>query len=326
MPVNECRTAAGPHVSRGAPHDDIALERVRAVDFLDVEVREVPHEARDAAPGGVDLHRHGDRVSVVLHEEEDGKLQVGGGVDRLPELSFRGRAVPRAHEHDLIRFHVRLDRVEGVEAGGPGASDAFRAPHRLVELRARRTGGRDEVQGRRTEVRRHLPSARRGILLRPDRAEEHLVRRHAEFEAERAVAVVGEEPVVAGSERASRRDEERLVSGAGDLEEDAVLPLHRDFAVVDRSRRVHRAIHREEILGLEIPPFGAGEGAERALEVVGLVDRGCHVYPVCPASSGRVRVPGLRARDSPRLRRLPQPPPSPPRRRPGGESNRPSGV
>ena len=87
-----------------------------------------------------------------------------------------------------------------------------------------------------------------GIVLGADAGEEHLERRHAERQAQRAVAVVRIEPVVAGLERHARRDEDGFVSGAADLEEDQALVLELDFLVVDPARQHHRAVRVEQIL------------------------------------------------------------------------------
>ena len=47
----------------------------------------------DRAAGRVHLDRDRDRVPVVLDQEDDRKLEIGGGVERLPELALAGRAV-----------------------------------------------------------------------------------------------------------------------------------------------------------------------------------------------------------------------------------------
>jgi len=92
-------------------------------------------------------------------------------------------------------------------------------------------------------VRRHLAAAGGGILFRPDARQEHLERCHSELQAQRAIAVIGEEPVVAGFEREARGDEHRFVSGAADLEENLALMLQLDFFVIDPARPQHAAIH-----------------------------------------------------------------------------------
>ena len=85
-----------------------------------------------------------------------------------------------------------------------------------------------------------------GIVGRADGAEEHFVRSCAEAEAERAIAIVGEEPVVAWFEGEGRGDADGLVARAGDLKEDFLLAL-----VVDAARREHDAIGVDELLAGE---------------------------------------------------------------------------
>ena len=83
---------------------------------------------------------------------------------------------------------------------------------------------------------RHLAPARRGIGGRADRLQQHLLGRDAEREHERAVAVVGEEPVVPGAQVAREAEQQRFVAGARDLEERPVLLAQGDLAVVEAPR------------------------------------------------------------------------------------------
>ena len=102
-------------------------------------------------------------------------------------------------------------------------------------------------------VRRHLAAAGCGVVLRADRREQHLERRDAELQAQRAIAIVGKEPVVAGSEREARRGEHRFVSGAADLEKDLALIFELDFLVVQLPRQEHDAVDGEQIVARQ--PF-----------------------------------------------------------------------
>ncbi len=104
-------------------------------------------------------------------------------------------------------------------------------------------------------VRRHLASARSGIVFRADALEEHLVRRHAERKAESAIAIVGIDPVVSGLESETGGDKNGFVAGAADLEVDFVLALELDFAVVELTREKHRAINEDERVAVEAVVF-----------------------------------------------------------------------
>ncbi len=103
-------------------------------------------------------------------------------------------------------------------------------------LAPRGTRLRHEVDLALAPMRRHLATARRRVLDRADGLHHDLRRRHAEPERQRLVAVVREEPVVRRSQQAGQRQPDRLVAGAGDLEEHPALLLHVDLAVVDGPR------------------------------------------------------------------------------------------
>ena len=96
-------------------------------------------------------------------------------------------------------------------------------PDRVQHLRGGGARARDDVPRRTAPVRRHLPSAVARVACRADAGEQHVERRHPELQRQRAVAIVGMEPVVAGPERQARGDEHGLMAGAADLKEDPVL-------------------------------------------------------------------------------------------------------
>ncbi len=72
--------------------------------------------------------------------------------------------------------------------------------------------------------------------------------RDAEGEAEGAVAIVGEEPVVAGAQREAGGDLQGLMAGGGDLEEDLLLALEKDFAVVYAAGKEHEPVDFDQLL------------------------------------------------------------------------------
>ncbi len=218
MGVDEGRPLARAAPLDGAATRGVRGERVAAVALLEVEVWEGLHESRDAAARGLHLDRDRDRVAVVLHEEEDGQLQVARGVQRLPELALARRPVADGYVDDFILLEELCpapelgDELEAV--AGLGAAD------RLQELGPRGARLGDDVVLGVAPVRGHLPAAARGVVSGGDPLEQHLVGGDAEPQAERAVPVVGVEPVVAGLEVEGRADENGLVARAADLEED----------------------------------------------------------------------------------------------------------
>jgi hypothetical protein len=62
-------------------------------------------------------------------------------------------------------------------------------------------------------VRGHLTSAVCWVVFRADRRQQHLERRHTDGQAERAIAIVRKEPVVAAAQVLAGSDEDRLVTG-----------------------------------------------------------------------------------------------------------------
>ncbi len=243
--VHQRRPAPRPAVRHGARQRLIRGNRIAAVHFLDIEVGEIGDQLGDRAAGSLDLDRHRDRVAVVLDQVQNGQLQVRGGVERLPELAFARRAVSQRAVDDLVVPHAFLairDRLDAIVA-----VPRLRASHGLKALRAGGTRLADDVELLVTPVRRHLPPARVGVGRGTDRREQHLGWCHAEGEAECPVAVIGIEPVVARLEDHPRGHQHRLVPGAGDLEEDLVLPLELDFLVVEPPRQGHQAIDAQEV-------------------------------------------------------------------------------
>ena len=76
-------------------------------------------------------------------------------------------------------------------------------------------------------------------------------RGHAEGQAQRAVAVIGMEPVVAGFEEHARRDEHCLMTGPANLKKNQALIFELDFLVVQPPRHDHRAVGAKEVFGRE---------------------------------------------------------------------------
>ena len=94
----------------------------------------------------------------------------------------------------------------------------------------------------------HLAAAAGRVGGRADGLQQHVVGRNAEGQAERAVAIVGEEPVVAGTQGQGSADLQRLMAGAGDLEEDLLLALEQDLAVVDAAGEKHQPVDFDHVL------------------------------------------------------------------------------
>ena len=122
----------------------------------------------------------------------------------------------------------------------------------LQKLGAGGRGAGDDVLGGVRPVGGHLAATRRGVARSADALQEHLFGRHAEGEAEGAVAVIGVEPIVAGFERHTGGGLSGFMTGGTDLKVDAVLPLHEDFAVVDQAGAQHVPVGLHELLAGEV--------------------------------------------------------------------------
>src|SRR5262245_62005526 len=117
-------------------------------------------------------------------------------------------------------------------------------------------------------MRRHLAPAGIRIVLGADAGEQHLERRHPELQAQRAIAIVREEPVVTGFQAEPRGHEHGFVSRAAYLKEDVALVLELDFLVIELARQEHAAMDGEQLRRAE------------AREIRRLGRRGASVLPV----------------------------------------------
>ena len=109
------------------------------------------------------------------------------------------------------------------------------------------------MQGAGTPVIGHLAPAAGGIGGGADGLEKHVGGGEAERQAQGAVAIVGEEPVVAGPEGQGRANLEGFVAGAVHLEEDLLLPLEHDLAIVDPAGGIHQPVDLDHGLRIERP-------------------------------------------------------------------------
>jgi hypothetical protein len=279
--MHERRLALAPHVGRGFAERAIALHEVGAVAAHHLQVRERFDEARDVAAGRLHFHRDRDRVAIVFDEVQDRHRARARGVQRFPELALAGRAFADREISDLVGMEplaAIVDRGDAlVDHAGLAGADRVKA------LRAGRAALRRDVEFLVSPMRRHLAAARIRIVLRADGGEEHLVRRHAERQAQRAIAIVGIEPVVARPQVHAGRGQHRFVPGAADLEEDQALVLELYFFVVEAPRQEHRAIRPQQIVPREAFPTSARAGGGcRASVGPGCERRSLHLGKIIP--------------------------------------------
>ena len=82
-------------------------------------------------------------------------------------------------------------------------------------------------------MRRHLPPAGAGVVLRTHRRKKRFEWRYAEHEAKRAVAVIRINPVDSRAQEEAHDGTNRFVPGARDLEVDFVLAFELNLTVVE---------------------------------------------------------------------------------------------
>ena len=248
--MDQRRSAPGAGVGDRAPHRRVARDVVAAVDLLDQQIGEAVQQPRDVAARRLLGDRHRDRVAVVLDQDDERQLLLRRRVQRLPELAFAGGALAGRDVGDLAVVQLGGALRQAGEALVAhrrfGAADAVQA------LRAGRARARDDVQAAAAPVRRHLPAARGGVVLRADALQQHLVGRDAQREAEGAVAIVGEGPVLAAPQLAAGGDQDRLVPGARDLEEDLALVLELNLLVVEAPRQEHQPVGGEQLVARQV--------------------------------------------------------------------------
>ena len=244
--VHERRTLAGADVCDGLAQRVVAREVVGAVHLVDLQSGEARDHARQIAARRLHFDRRRDRVPVVFDQVEHRQVAGARRVQRFPELALARRSFADGDERDLVAFEFRLaigNVGEAlVESSRFGDADAVQALRRDGAARGR------NVQPRVRPVRRHLPAAGCRIVRGADRAEEHVERRDADRQRQRAIAVIREEPVVPRSKVLPGRDEHGLVPRAADLEKCLALILELNLLVVDLPRQEHEAIGGQKIL------------------------------------------------------------------------------
>src|ERR687887_399666 len=102
MRMNERRPLPSSGVCDRTHKGRIRRNRIGTVDFLEMEIRETRDETRNISAGGLNFYRYRDCVLVVFHYEDQRQLEIGGGVHRLPELAFAGRALAEGDIGHLI--------------------------------------------------------------------------------------------------------------------------------------------------------------------------------------------------------------------------------
>src|SRR5262249_26826418 len=156
-----------------------------------------------------------------------------GRVQRFPELAFARASFADRDVRDLVVVVER--RAIGNLWHAAVNQPRLGASNRVQTMWADGAALRRDVDTAMSPVRRHLATNVGRIVLGADRREEHLVRSEAERQAQRAIAIVGKEPVVSRAQMLTGRHQDRFVPRAADLKKSFALVLELDLLVIDRS-------------------------------------------------------------------------------------------
>src|SRR6516165_6153854 len=94
----------------------------------------------------------------------------------------------------------------------------------------------------------HLASAAGRIVSRPHRLQKHIRRGNSQCQAQSAIAIVREKPVVARSKGKRGSNLKRFMTCRRYLKEDLLLPLKEYFAVVQPAGQVHQPVNLNQLL------------------------------------------------------------------------------
>src|SRR6266702_3054156 len=133
----------------------------------------------------------------------------------------------------MIRRRLRVSRE---------VSPCLRAPDGMQALRSRRRRRAHYIQLPARPVRRHLPPATSWIIRRTHRLQQLLLDGISQRQADRPIPIVRKEPVIPRPHRHARRHQQRLVPRTRNLEEDLLLPLQHNLAIVCPTRQIHQPV------------------------------------------------------------------------------------
>jgi hypothetical protein len=169
--------------------------------------------------------RHGDRILIVLAEEDHGDFEDPGEVEPLVEVPFRSGAIAKVHERT---------RLFALELGGPGR------PDRVQDLGS--DGHADH------KIPDALGDAIALFVAAP--VHEQLQPALAAHGQCRVLAIAGEEPIL-GLEGVGAAHLGGLLAEQRGIGPQAPLPLQGQGALVEEAPRDHPAVEHLKIMGLE---------------------------------------------------------------------------
>ena len=97
-------------------------------------------------------------------------------------------------------------------------------------------------------MRRHLASARTGVVSRSNALQEHIVRLDPERQTQCTIPIIGIEPVITGFHRQAGGRTNALMSGSRHLKINLLLALQQNLAVVNPPGGIDDAVGLDQLL------------------------------------------------------------------------------
>ena len=142
MAVHEGRSQSRAAVRHSGLKFTQADHRIGAVKLGKVEAGEIVYQLGDISSRRAYLDRGADRVAIVLNQENDRQLAVGGSVERLPELALRGCPFAQGCQNHFIAVenHVAVGAIVSLVFLGDlrmmvKVAAGLRATHGMKQLR-----------------------------------------------------------------------------------------------------------------------------------------------------------------------------------------------
>ncbi len=221
----------GPGAFHRLLHRPVDPEGVVAVD--DVTRHPIPFCPLEDVTGDLCRARYGNRITVVLDDEDHRELVDAGPVHRLVPVALGRRPFTPVHNDD---------RVASIDLETVGDTNSMRI------LGADRRGLREDppVLGR--PVVGELTSARHRIGLPGEYGEKHIEWRDPPRKGDAHVAVIGEDPVPLRIERADRRHLDRLMARGADDERRPPLAVESEHPIIHLPGHQHRSIQGDDVV------------------------------------------------------------------------------
>ena len=116
--MNESRSFAGAAIFRGTTQDVVARERIGAVDFIDVQVRVVAHQSRNAAAGSLRRGSYTRALLLAATELAPPTLHILiQELDRIP--LYNGDIEAAGAPESVVQLRDAIRKADGLRIATP---------------------------------------------------------------------------------------------------------------------------------------------------------------------------------------------------------------